>query len=77
MHPFLLLDEATSSLDAESELSISKAVENLSKSCTTLIIAHRLSTVKKADKIIVLDKGNIVSVGTHLSLIKKIVYMLS
>ena len=69
--PILLLDEATSSLDAESELSISLAVENLSENRTTLIIAHRLSTVKKADKIVVLDQGKIVAVGTHASLLKE------
>ena len=75
--PILLLDEATSSLDAESELAIKKAVEKLSKSRTTLIIAHRLSTVKKADKICVLDDGIIVATGTHSSLIRKMVCILS
>ena len=69
--PILLLDEATSSLDAESELAIRKAVEKLSKNRTTLIIAHRLSTVKKADKICVFDNGVIVATGTHNSLIKE------
>ena len=69
--PILLLDEATSSLDSESEFSIRRAVENLSKNRTTLIIAHRMSTVKKADKIIVLDEGKIVAIGTHSSLVKE------
>ncbi len=69
--PILLLDEATSSLDVESELSIRRAVEKLSKNRTTLIIAHRLSTVKKADKIVVMDEGQIVAIGTHSSLVKE------
>ena len=69
--PILLLDEPTASLDAESEGLIQKALKNLSKSKTVIVIAHRLSTVKKADKILVLEKGNIVSEGTHAELIKK------
>ena len=67
----MLLDEPTASLDAESEGLIQRALKNLSKSKTVIVIAHRLSTVKKADKILVLEKGNIVSEGTHAELIKK------
>jgi ABC transporter fused permease/ATP-binding protein len=65
----LILDEATSALDSESESLVQAALENLSKSRTTLIIAHRLSTVKKADRIFVLDRGEIVQVGSHAELI--------
>ncbi|TVQ58484.1 MAG: ATP-binding cassette domain-containing protein [Rhodobacteraceae bacterium] len=63
--PVLLLDEATSALDAESERLVQQAVERLSRSRTTLVIAHRLATVKKADRIIVLDQGRIVAEGPH------------
>jgi ATP-binding cassette, subfamily B, bacterial len=63
--PVLLLDEATSSLDAESELLVQQALERLMSSRTTLIIAHRLATVLKADRIVVLDQGRIAEVGTH------------
>ena len=65
----LILDEATSALDSESESLVQKALENLRKSRTTLIIAHRLSTVKNADKIFVLDQGQIVQFGSHEELI--------
>jgi ABC-type multidrug transport system fused ATPase/permease subunit len=65
----LILDEATSALDSESEALVQSALENLRKSRTTLIIAHRLSTVKNADKIFVLDQGKIVQVGSHEELI--------
>lgn len=68
--PILLLDEATSALDAESEQAVQKAFEMMSESRTTLVIAHRLATVKKADRIIVFDEGRIVGQGTHDSLIK-------
>jgi ATP-binding cassette subfamily B protein len=67
--PILLLDEATSSLDAQSELLVQQAVERLAENRTTVIIAHRLATVKKADRIIVLDKGQIVAEGTHDALV--------
>ena len=67
--PILLLDEATSSLDAESERAVQKAVSALSENRTTLVIAHRLVTVKRADRILVFDKGRLVDQGTHESLI--------
>ena len=69
--PILLLDEPTASLDAESENLIQGALEKLSISRTVIVIAHRLSTVKRANKILVLDKGKIVSQGTHSQLIAK------
>jgi len=69
--PVLLLDEATSALDAQSEALIQKALETISKGRTTLVIAHRLATVRGADKIIVLDQGKIVAQGTHAELLKK------
>ena len=69
--PILLLDEATSALDAESERLVQKALERLMKNKTTLVIAHRLATVKKADRIIVIDAGTIVDSGTHQELINK------
>lgn len=67
----LILDEATSSLDSESEMYVQQALEVLIKSRTTLIIAHRLSTVKKADKIVVMHDGGIVEVGKHEELMTK------
>ncbi len=69
--PVLLLDEATSALDAQSEQSVQRAVDKLAQERTTVIVAHRLATVKKADRIIVLDKGKIVDQGTHAELVKK------
>ncbi|MBE7637992.1 ATP-binding cassette domain-containing protein [Sneathiella sp. P13V-1] len=67
----LLLDEATSALDAESESLVQGALENLMKGRTTLVIAHRLATVLNADRIIVLDKGHVVTQGTHEQLMKE------
>ncbi|QPC85809.1 ATP-binding cassette domain-containing protein [Mesorhizobium sp. NBSH29] len=69
--PLLLLDEATSALDAESETLVQKALERLMGARTTIVIAHRLATVLKADRILVLDDGRIVEEGTHASLVKK------
>jgi ATP-binding cassette, subfamily B, bacterial MsbA len=68
--PILILDEATSALDVESEEEVQRALEALIANRTTLVIAHRLSTVQKADEIIVLDEGNIVERGTHRVLMK-------
>lgn len=69
--PILLLDEATSALDAESEQAVQKAVDAMSADRTTLIVAHRLATVKKADRILVFDHGKIVAEGTHESLVEQ------
>ena len=69
--PILILDEATSSLDTQSERQAQEALEHLMQDRTTLVIAHRLSTVTKADKIVVLDHGEIKEEGTHQDLIKQ------
>ncbi|MGA9572839.1 MAG: ABC transporter transmembrane domain-containing protein [Lysobacterales bacterium] len=63
--PILLLDEATSSLDAESERLVQMALEGLMENRTTLVIAHRLATVKKVDRIVVIDQGRIIAIGSH------------
>jgi ATP-binding cassette subfamily B protein len=65
----LLLDEATSSLDAESEKAVQLALERLMRGRTTLVIAHRLATVKSSNRIVVIDQGRIVATGTHASLV--------
>ena len=69
--PILLLDEATSALDAESETLVQKALDKIMEGRTTLVIAHRLATVMRADRILVFDRGRLVEEGTHQSLISR------
>jgi len=69
--PVLILDEATASLDSESEQHIQAALDDLRKDRTTLVIAHRLSTVEKADRIVVLEEGEIVETGRHSELLAR------
>ena len=67
----LLLDEATSALDAQSEKVVQNALDRLSRGRTTLVIAHRLATIRSAHRIVVMDKGKVVDQGTHAELIAR------
>lgn len=69
--PVLLLDEATSALDSQSEQLIQQALERLMAGRTTIVIAHRLATVQRADRIVVLDRGGIVAIGSHEALLQQ------
>src|SRR5436853_7606380 len=70
--PILILDEATSALDTESEALVQSAVGNLMAGRTVVVIAHRLSTVRRADRIVVLEGGTIADIGTHEELMQKL-----
>jgi subfamily B ATP-binding cassette protein MsbA len=67
--PILILDEATSHLDTESEMLVQRALANLMADRTVIVIAHRISTIRRADKIVVMDRGRISESGTHANLI--------
>jgi ATP-binding cassette subfamily B protein len=69
--PILLLDEATSALDAEVEAAVQHALSILARDRTTLVVAHRLATVRRADRIVVIEAGRIVAIGTHESLLRQ------
>jgi ABC-type multidrug transport system fused ATPase/permease subunit len=69
--PILLLDEATSALDAQSEQTVQAALDKLSQGRTTLVIAHRLATIRNADKIIVMADGQVIETGTHEALLAR------
>jgi subfamily B ATP-binding cassette protein MsbA len=70
--PILILDEATSALDSESEALVQSALQNLMAGRTVVVIAHRLSTVRRADRIVVLEGGTISDIGAHEDLVKKL-----
>jgi ATP-binding cassette subfamily B protein len=69
--PILLLDEATSALDAESEQAVQHALIALAHDCTTLVVAHRLATIRHADRIIVIEAGRVVATGAHEALVRE------
>ena len=69
--PMLILDEATSSIDTRTEIKIQEAFNTLMKGKTTFIVAHRLSTIKEADIILVMNNGNVIETGTHEELLKQ------
>ena len=69
--PILILDEATSHLDTESELLVQRALANLMAGRTVIVIAHRISTIRRADKIVVMDRGRICETGTHADLVTR------
>jgi ATP-binding cassette subfamily B protein len=69
--PILILDEATSSLDVETEKIIQDSIHKLIKGRTTIAIAHRLSTLRSADRLVVLDKGKVAEIGTHMELLRQ------
>lgn len=69
--PMLILDEATSSIDTRTEIKIQQAFEKLMQNKTSFIVAHRLSTIKNADVILVMNKGNVIEKGTHEQLLAK------
>jgi subfamily B ATP-binding cassette protein MsbA len=69
--PVLILDEATSALDAESERLVQRALANLIRNRTTIVIAHRLSTVRRADCIVVMERGKVIEMGTHTELLAR------
>jgi len=69
--PILILDEATSSIDTRTEIRIQKAFTKMMKGRTSFIVAHRLSTIKEADMILVMNKGSIIEQGTHEQLLEK------